>query len=349
MQHGAQHGETRARGPHPLPHFLKLLTQHCAGDRALLSRALAGLARYQALPPAVAREARPVVAQVGNVMLRDFGGPAGGRPVLVVPSLINPPTVLDLAPGNSLLASLAASGLRPLLVDWGNAPEPLGLAALVEARLAPLLAEIGAPVPVIGYCLGGTLAIGLAAMGGVSRLALLATPWHFTGYGDAARAGLHDWWTATEPLASRLGGVPMDLLQPAFWTLDEPGLVAKYAGLAEADDAALSAFAVLEDWSNTGPPLALEAAREMAGFYADDAPGQGRWLVGGQAVAPGQLGMPILDVLAIRDRIVPPAAALSQAGIGERLEISAGHVGMIVGRNARAQLWRPLARWLAEG
>ncbi len=348
MQHGPQHGAARTRGPHPLPHVLSLLARHCAGDRALLARALAGLARYQALPPAVPRPPRPVVATAGAVTLRDFGRSNTGQPVLVVPSLINPPTVLDLAPGNSLLGSLAAAGLRPLLVDWGDVPEPLGLAALVEHRLAPLLATIGAPVPVIGYCLGGTLALALAGLGPVSRLALLATPWHFTGYDDAARAGLQLWWAATLPLATHLGGVPMDLLQPAFWRLDEPGLIAKYARLAEAEDGALTGFAVLEDWSNTGPPLALDAAREMAGFYAEDAPGQGRWHVGGAAVAPPQLGIPILDVVASRDRIVPPAAALTTNGPGERLEIAAGHVGMIVGRHAEAQLWQPLARWLAE-
>jgi polyhydroxyalkanoate synthase len=349
MQHRAQQPSLRTRGPHPLPHFLGLLARQCAQDRALLGRALAGLARYQALPPATTRAVRPVVAEIGNVMLRNYGGPAGGQRMLVVPSLINPPTVLDLAPGNSLLAALAAAGLQPLLVDWGEAPEPLGLAELVEQRLAPLLATIGEPLPVVGYCLGGTLAVALAALGQVSRLALLATPWHFTGYGEAARAGLRQWWEASAPLATQLGGVPMDLLQPAFWSLDEPGLVAKYAKLAGAEDAALTGFAALEDWSNTGPPLSLAAAAEMASFYAEDAPGRGGWTVGGTSIQPQHFSIPILDVVAMRDRIVPPTAALSTSGIGQRLEIDAGHVGMIVGRHAEAMVWSPLARWLAGG
>ena len=40
--------------------------------------------------------------------------------MLVVPSLINRPYILDLAPGRSLLRWLAAQGLRPLLMDWGT-------------------------------------------------------------------------------------------------------------------------------------------------------------------------------------------------------------------------------------
>ncbi len=334
------------RGPHPLPLFLSIAVRACQDDRLRMTNVLAGLRRYQAMPPALPRPARPIITKVSNVTLRDFGGTASGKPVLIVPSLINPPSVLDLAPGNSLLAALQGAGLRPLLVDWGEQPESLGLAALVETRLRPLLAGFAAPLPVVGYCLGGTLAAGLAAMGGVSRLALLAAPWHFDGYSDDARAGLRDWWRMTEPIAERLGGVPMDLLQPAFWSLDEAALVAKYARLAEADAKTVAGFTALEDWSNAGPPLALPAARDMAGFYADNAPGRGGWIVGGGAVVAADLGIPVLDVVAMRDRIVPAAAAMSSRGVGQRLEIEAGHVGMIVGRQAEAALWRPLAAWL---
>lgn len=308
---------------------------------------LAGLRRYQAMPPALPRALRPVVATCGAARLRAYADV--GRPVLVVPSLINPPTVLDLAPGRSLMGALGDAGLRPLMVDWGDAPELLGLTALVEQRLAPLFEAIAEPVPVVGYCLGGTLALGLASMAGplrVSRLALLATPWHFSGYDIAARADLAAWWTACAPLAAPLGAVPMELLQPAFWRLDEAALVAKYARLADADADALQSFAALEDWSNSGPPLSLAAAAEMAAFFADDAPGRGQWSVGGAAVEVARLGMPVLDVVAGKDRIVPPAAALSGCGVGQRLEIAAGHVGMIVGSRAREQLWQPLAKWL---
>jgi polyhydroxyalkanoate synthase len=350
QQEGRQ-DQSRARGPHPLPLFLEIAARHCAGDRARLARVLAGLRRYQAMAPAPARAPQPVVATRGAVRLRAHA--ARGKPVLVVPSLINPPTVLDLAPGRSLLAALAAAGLQPLMVDWGEAPEPLGLSALVTERLMPLLDDIGEAVPVLGYCLGGTLAAGLAGLAGaagVSGLALLATPWNFGGYGAAARARLADWWRVSAPLAAPLGAVPMELLQPAFWSLDEAALVAKYARLADADAAALAGFAALEEWSNSGPPLSLDAAREMAAFFAEDAPGRGHWDIDGTAIAAERLAMPILDVVAMRDRIVPPEAAMSATmsggGVGARLEIAAGHVGMIVGSRAQETLWAPLAAWL---
>jgi polyhydroxyalkanoate synthase len=337
----------RARGPHPLPVFLASVAAACGGDQARLESVLAGLRRFQAAPPAPPRRPCPVVATAGPVTLRDYGTATGGRPVVLVPSLINPPDVLDLAPGNSLAATLAAAGLRPLLIDWG-APEPIGLDAIIADRLVPLIAGLGEPVPLIGYCLGGTLALAAATLLGpkVSQLALLAAPWHFGGYGDDSRAGLVAWWASTAPLAAQLGAVPMDLLQPAFWSLDPQGLADKYARFGAAAELD-TAFVRLEDWSNGGAPLSIAAMRDLAEtLFGDDASGRGHWTIAGQRIAPATLACPILDVIAGRDRIVPPAAALSSNGPGTPLRLDAGHVGMVVGSRAPTLLWQPLTRWL---
>lgn len=268
--------------------------------------------------------------------------------MIVVPSLINPPTVLDLAPGNSFLDGMAARGLRPLLVDWGET-EALGLEAIVEERLTPLVAAVGEPVGMIGYCLGGTLALAAAAMLDyrVTRLALLATPWNFDGYGEA-RSGLAAWWEGARPLSEQLGAMPIELLQPAFWSLDPDGLAAKYARLADVPEGPeLAAFAALEDWSNTGQPLSLATARGLADdLFRDNLTGRVGWRVGGRPIDPAALGIPILDIIAGRDRIVPPGAALTGNGPGTALRLDAGHVGMVVGGRAPALLWDPLAAWL---
>jgi polyhydroxyalkanoate synthase len=329
----------RPRGPHPLPLFLATVQAVCGGDRARLARVLAGLARYQQAPTAPDRRAWPEVARVGGVCLR--AGAAKGAPVVLVPSLINPPDVLDLAPGQSLAAYLAGQGLRPLLVDWGPAPEPLGLETLVAQRLVPLIAGLGARVPLIGYCLGGTLALAAARSGIATRVALLATPWRFGGYGDGARAALAQWWMQASAMAAPMGVVPMDLLQPAFWSLDPAALATKYERLADADDKRLAGFARLEDWANGGAPLSLAAAADLARLFEDGATG-----IGSGAVP----DLPILDVVAMQDRIVPAGAALTAPADPHRLEIAGGHVGMVVGGRARATLWEPLARFLmADG
>ncbi len=338
----------RAPGPHPLPLFLSTLTRTTGGDKARLAAALAGVRRYQEAKRRPPSPPQPEAARIGSTVLRDFGG--SGPPLLMVPSLINGPDVLDLTPDQSLLAWLATQGLRPLLVDWSTpdaAALGLSIAGHVSERLVPLIDAIGEPVRLAGYCLGGTMALAAAALAPrrVHRLALLAAPWRFSAYPGDRRRALASYWTEVAPVANRLGRLPMDMLQPAFWSLDEDLLAAKYVRFATLPDgAAADNFVALEDWANTGPPLPLPTAAELAGpFFGEDLPGQGQWQVSGQAIDPAALTMPVLDIVSRTDRIVPAAAA---AGIGDRLEVSAGHVGMIVGSRARADLWEPLAAWL---
>jgi polyhydroxyalkanoate synthase len=80
---------------------------------------------------------------------------------VLVPSLINPPRILDLDEQVSLTSAIAAMGRRTLLLDWGTADDraELTVAGHVEQLLLPLLRSIGEPVALVGYCLGGTMAI----------------------------------------------------------------------------------------------------------------------------------------------------------------------------------------------
>jgi polyhydroxyalkanoate synthase len=291
----------------------------------------------------------PVVASAGRASLRDYGG--SGRPAIFVPSLINPPDVLDLAEDNSMLRWLSQHGVRPLLVDWGAATaaeRELTIAGHVETMLLPLIESIGREAAVVGYCLGGTMALAAAALRPIDRLALIASPWRFSGYSAKARADLVELWTAAQPVAEPLGLFPMELLQAAFWTLDPARVVTKYAdyGRLDPDSAKARAFVVLEDWSNSGPPLTLAAGRDLVeSFMRDDIPGTGRWTVADTAIAAHKISCPILEVTSQTDQIVPMATA---AACGRQLSLKQGHVGMIVGGRARTLLWKPLAAWLAQ-
>ncbi|MGA9580510.1 MAG: alpha/beta hydrolase, partial [Allosphingosinicella sp.] len=127
-------------GPRPLPLFLAMLRRETEGSPERLARALAGLRRYQEAPRAAPAEPFPAVAERLGAKVRDYGG--AGPPVLFVPSLINPPSILDL-PEHSLLRWLASEGgVRPLLLDWGwevGARSALSVAGHVEEVLLPLI------------------------------------------------------------------------------------------------------------------------------------------------------------------------------------------------------------------
>lgn len=333
-------------GPRPLPLFLQHVREQTAASPEREARALAGLRRYQAANRGNALDTMPEAARTQRASLRDYGG--DGPPLIVVPSLINPPFVLDLAAHNSLMRWLATQGVRPLLVDWGTpAADERGrdIAGHVEELLVPLIDALGERPLLAGYCLGGTMALGAAAIRPPRALALIATPWRFSGFPDAARAEIAALWAAAEPTCRALGLVPMEVLQSGFWRLDPARTVAKYEAFAEMAEgsAEAAAFVALEDWANAGAPLTYAAGAEMFRLFAENLTGRGAWRVGGVTVDPQALPCPVADFVSLTDRIVPAASA---TGVAARRELSSGHVGMIVGRKAQDQLWRPLATFL---
>ena len=56
----------------------------------------------------------------GAARLLDYGRGAAVPAVLIVPSLINRHYILDLLRERSFVRYLAAQGLRPLVLDWGE-------------------------------------------------------------------------------------------------------------------------------------------------------------------------------------------------------------------------------------
>jgi polyhydroxyalkanoate synthase len=275
--------------------------------------------------------------------------------VIFIPSIVNGSEVLDLLPELSLLRWLAARGLRPLLVDWGT-PEPtertLSIAGHVETLLLPLIETIGPEAALVGYCLGGTMALAAAASCPPAALALIAAPWDFAGFPVSAGEGLRDLWTKARPTAETIGLLPLEVLQAGFWQLDPMRIVQKFVAFGqsarEADATAL--FVALEDWANGGPPLTLDAGRELIeDLFGANLTGTGHWRVAGRAIDPASLACPVLDIVSTTDRIVPSRSAVGPHVRSARtLTLRQGHVGMIVGGQARAALWEPLAEWLAD-
>jgi len=192
------------------------------------------------------------------------------------------------------------------------------------------------------------MAVAAAALAKTSAVVTIAAPWHFSGFPEEARQMLAALWERTEPSVSNMGLLPMEVLQSAFWSLDPARTVRKFERFAELPPGDLEArsFVVLEDWANDGPPISEAAARDMfESFFRDDLPGSGCWRVGGRSIDPANLPCPLFNIVSTSDRIVPGAAAIRS---GERLELCQGHVGMVVGRDAKDALWEPLAAWLSR-
>ena len=309
-----------------------------------------------------ADDAPRVLWQEGSSRLLDYSsGAADGRTAtaLFVPSLINRAYILDLSRDRSLMRYLAASGMRPMLLDWGA---PAGderhfgldeyIAGRLDAALNAALDAAGQPIALAGYCMGGLLAMpaALARPGDISSLVLMATPWDFHSDGQGDIIGALN--LPLETIISSMGVLPVDVIQALFAALD-PLLAARkfshFAKLAPKSAAARN-FVALEDWLNDGVVLSGGVAREcLLGWYGENLPARGRWQVAGNAVHPQRLEPPTLNIVPQRDRIVPPESAEPLSALIPAVETwrpALGHIGMIASPRAKRSLWRALAAWI---
>jgi polyhydroxyalkanoate synthase subunit PhaC len=335
-------------------------------DRELLRRAagfLAGVDAYRRHPFRRAPARAPAVWRGGAARLRDYGRGRGGPAVLVVPSLINRYHVLDLLPGRSFLRHLATAGLRPLVLDWGEPGAAERGFTLTDYIAGPLDAAAAAvrdlargPIGILGYCMGGLLALALALRrpADVGGLALLATPWDFHAERPAQAqllAAFAEWLPMLLPEG---GPLPVAAIQALFLALDPFLAERKFIRFAALDQAgpAARAFVALEDWINDGVPLAQPVALECARlWYRDNAPARGAWEVGGRPVRPAELAAPGLVVLPRRDHIVPPRSAerlAEQLPAASVLRPRFGHIGMMASDGAPQAAWQPIADWLRD-
>lgn len=324
---------------------------------------LAGVHAYHAHPYRRTVVEPPAIWRSAGISILDYGlpGNADAPPVLVIPSLINRHYVMDLREEQSLLRFLAEAGLRPFLVVWADAGAGANdvtiddiVVSKLDAALSIVTLHARRPPVVMGYCLGGLLALALAARwpGQVAGLVCLATPWDFhagdPGEGATARLGL----ATMEPILQAFGCLPVDWVQTLFYAIDPFAVIDKFLRFAETAHEAPEAatFVALEDWVNDGIVMPAAIARTLLGeWYGQNLPGRGLWEVGGQLVQPQELDLPSLIIVPTSDRIVPPdsARALAEAlPCGEAFEVANGHIGMVASRRAPEQVWRPLADWL---
>ena len=328
-----------------------------AGRR--LGSFIAGVRAYHEHPWKRPRQSLDVLWHSGSTSLLDYGG--SGLPLLLVPSLINRSYILDLGPDEGFCSWLRRHGTRPLLLDWGepgDTEENFDLDAYIAQRLLAALeaatAIVGGRMPLLGYCMGGLVALSgaLARPDLVKGLALLATPWDF-------HAGAVSWNAALASVAARASRpaaapIPVDVVQALFASIEPGHVEAKFRAFSQLDPDSdrARAFVAMEDWLNDGVPLAAGVAADcLEGWYRDNLPARKNWISLGRAIDPGTLDVPVLIALPARDRIVPPQSARALADLVPHatvIEPRAGHVGMVVGRGAPAALWREMLSWLSS-
>ncbi|MDD3372006.1 MAG: alpha/beta fold hydrolase, partial [Alphaproteobacteria bacterium] len=338
------------------------LTPYLTREMLLRARSfMSGVSLYREHSVRRGPETAPVIWRSGSTCLRDYAPDAvDAVPVLIVPSLINRFSILDLEPGHSFVRYLAAQGFRPLVVDWdtpSEAEKDFGLGSYVMERVVPALkiASASQPAHLVGYCMGGALTLAAASLypQRVRSLVLLATPWDFhAGYEAMGQNGA----MLEEKLGVWLDGndyLPVEVVQSVFTAFQPLHAFRKFSAFAGYNQAGPQAarFVLTEDWLNDGVPLTAKTARECFGDWcARNALARCAWRIGGQGVDPCTVLVPSYVVVPGKDRIVPPQSAMPLAQAlphAVRHEPMMGHIGIMSSPSAVSQVWKPLAGWLS--
>ncbi len=270
--------------------------------------------------PALAPTEKTLVWAEGAARLWRVGPQrqGGGPPLLVVAPLVNRSYVLDLFDGHSLLQRLVAGTERPVwLLDWGRGDEDLeGVVSLIGAAVARLERPA-----LLGYCIGGTLAVVHAARHprSISRIAIFASPV------DASKGGRFTEWAGYadyDALSRAFPSVPSGWVHAPFHALRPTLNLLKLTRLVRRwrQPGHLRRFLAMELWNHDNVDLSAAFFREWGTrIYQENA------LFRGELADLSAITCPKLAIGARGDAIIPPDSVTALPG-AERVVLGGGHV-----------------------
>ena len=302
----------------------------------------------------------------GKTVLYRFVGPKAPTarvPILVSYALVNRPYMIDLQDNRSLVKGLLERGQDVYVLDWGypdRSDRYLDLEDYVQRFIGGAIDHLReshgvASINLLGICQGGVLSLCYSALNPdkVRNLITMVTPVDFQTPDNM----LSNWTRELDVdlFVDTMGNVPADLMNWSYLMLKPFRLnLQKYVGMVDIlDDAkAMEDFLRMEKWIFDSPDQAGEAFRQfIKQFYQGNAFVNGTAEIGGEAVDLGFVDMPVLNIFAEQDHLVPPDASRALKGlIGSddytELSFRGGHIGIYVSSRAQQEVPATIHDWL---
>ena len=313
--------------------------------------------------------AKQEVWRDGKVVLYRFIGsgaaPTARVPLLIVYALVNRPYMVDLQANRSIVKGLLERGEDVYILDWGYVDRSdrfLTLEDYIERFIGGAVDHLCEAcgldaINLLGICQGGTFSLSYAALhpGRVRNLITMVTPVDFHT-GDNMLSN----WTRemdVDLFVDTLGNVPADMMNLCYLTL-KPWrlLVQKYVGMVDIldDRVAMEDFLRMEKWIFDSPDQAGEAFRQfIKQFYQGNGFINGGVMIGDQEVDLGFVDMPVLNIYAEQDHLVPPDASRAlEKVVGStdysELSFRGGHIGIYVSGRAQKEVPTAIHEWLGK-
>lgn len=286
-------------------------------------------------------------------------------PTLVVaPYAGHTSMIADYQPGQSLMQTLRAGGLRRLLLtDWHSAS--LDMKDFdVDQYLAELLAcvdDLGGSVRLVGLCQGGWMSAMLAARfpDKVRALVLAGSPIDTqAGNGPLVRMVHDSPMSFYEELVASGGGLMPGRYMLAGWKNMHPEqhYVQEHIDLYEhiEDPAWVRKAEAFDRWYEN--PLDLPGRwylQVIEQLFKHNALARGRFVGLGRRLQLGDVRCPLFLLAGESDDITPHEQVFSAEQLmGSRevhkRSVPGGHVGLFMGARTLQQAWPAIAAWLAR-
>ena len=304
----------------------------------------------------------------GKTVLYRFVGPKAPSarvPILVSYALVNRPYMIDLQDNRSLVKGLLERGQDVYVLDWGypdRSDRYLDLEDYVQRFIGGAIDHlreahgVGA-INLLGICQGGVLSLCYSALNPdkVRNLITMVTPVDFQTPDNM----LSNWTRSMDVdlFVDTMGNVPADLMNWSYLMLKPFRLnLQKYVGMVDIlDDAkAMEDFLRMEKWIFDSPDQAGEAFRQfIKQFYQGNGFVNGDAKIGEDTIDLGFVDMPVLNIYAEQDHLVPPMASKAMEGlIGTQdyteLSFRGGHIGIYVSSRAQKEVPDTIHEWLRK-
>ncbi len=286
-------------------------------------------------------------------------------PVLIVYALVNRQYMLDLQPDRSVVRNLLAHGIDAYIIDWGYPTKGdmyLTMDDYINGYINNCVDVIrknsGADrINLMGICQGGTFSAIYSALHPekVRNLITIASPFDFST-NDALLFS----WSKDMPadaLIDTYRVVPGDFMNNGFLMLMPFTLnIRKYIDMLDMieDKEKFLNFLRMEKWIFDSPGQAGECLRQfMKDCYQQNKLIKGELKVGDQTVNLKNITMPLMNIYATADHLVPPNASkplndLVGSADKSLYEFKGGHIGIFVGTKSQKELAPSIAQWLQQ-
>jgi polyhydroxyalkanoate synthase len=296
-----------------------------------------------------------------------------GVAVLIVYALVGRYQMIDLESDRSFVRKLLAEGIDVYYIDWGNptrAQRWLTIDDYVSGYLDNCVDVVRAregidKINLMGICQGGVFSTCYAALfpHKVARLLLTVTPLDFHGDVDAPvrGSGYMNLWARSlsaediDRLVDTMGNSPGPLVGFAFLMMNPIGNLTKYSiDLLDIldDDKKLLGFLRMERWISDRPSNPGEVVRQwFKDLYQGNKLMRNELVLGGKTVNLKRITMPVLNIYAEGDVVVPNSCSQGMKGrFGTKdyteLGVPGGHIGTFVGGKAQKVLAPGIIKWL---